>query len=87
MAAGGPHGAKLLSAGRVVILRDGVSKRRFLKTFLSSRAGMAHRLFFHSLAFNLMLGCCSNLRKRKLPLRFKRTGLAMWIPIRSPGKR
>jgi len=29
MAAGNPHGTKLLSAGRVVILRDGVSKRRF----------------------------------------------------------
>lgn len=26
-----PHGAKLLSSGRVVILRDGVSERRLVK--------------------------------------------------------
>jgi len=31
MSMGNHHGAKLLSAGRVVILRDGVSKRRFVK--------------------------------------------------------
>jgi len=31
MAGNNPHGAKLLSSGRVVILRDGVSKRRFVK--------------------------------------------------------
>ena len=31
MAAGTPHGAKLLSSGRVLILRDGVSRRRFVK--------------------------------------------------------
>lgn len=31
MATENPHGAKLLSAGRVVILRDGVSKRRLVK--------------------------------------------------------
>jgi len=53
MAAGGPHGAKLLSAGRVVILRDGVSKRRFLKTFLSTGPEWLTELFFHSLAFQI----------------------------------
>lgn len=31
MAAGNPHGSKVLSPGRVVILRDGVSRRRFVK--------------------------------------------------------
>lgn len=33
MASESPHGAKLLSSGRVVILRDGVSKRRLVKRF------------------------------------------------------
>ena len=32
MAAGNHHGSRLLSAGRVVILRDGVSRRRFCQT-------------------------------------------------------
>lgn len=31
IAGGSYHGAKVLSSGRVVILRDGVSKRRFVK--------------------------------------------------------
>lgn len=33
MAADNPHGIKVLSSGRVVVLRDGVSKRRFVKRF------------------------------------------------------
>lgn len=33
MAADNPHGARLLSSGRVVILRDLVSKRRFVGRF------------------------------------------------------
>lgn len=48
MVAGNPHGAKLLSAGRVVILRDGVSRRRFVK----KRTRTAYSVFFsHYLAF------------------------------------
>lgn len=34
MAADNPHGAKVLSSGRVVILRDGVSRRRFVKSWI-----------------------------------------------------
>ena len=34
MAADNPHGAKLLSSGRVVILRDGVSERRFVTFYI-----------------------------------------------------
>lgn len=45
MAAGNPHGAKLLSPGRVVILRDGVSRRRFVK----HRTTMAYRKLFPTL--------------------------------------
>lgn len=39
MAADNPHGVKLLSSGRVVILRDGVSERRFVKTLLHGPRG------------------------------------------------
>lgn len=41
MAAENPHGARLLSAGRVVILRDGVRKRRLVII----RTGRAYRIF------------------------------------------
>ena len=33
MATENPHGARVLSSGRVVILRDGVRKRRFVENF------------------------------------------------------
>jgi antiviral helicase SKI2 len=51
MAAGNPHGAKLLSAGRVVILRDGVSKRRFVKKIIARTERLTE--FFRSLAFQI----------------------------------
>ena len=52
MAANNHHGAKLLSSGRVVILRDGVSKRRFVKHFyLSDRKVLTeHPPSFHSIS-------------------------------------
>lgn len=52
MAAGNPHGANLLSAGRVVILRDGVSKRRFVK-IPASRTERLTKFPPHSLAFRM----------------------------------
>lgn len=45
MAAGNPHGTKLLSSGRVLILRDGVSRRRFVKTNSVERTGIAHIIY------------------------------------------
>lgn len=42
MAAASPHGIKVLSTGRVVILRDGVSRRRFVK----QRTGVRSQNFF-----------------------------------------
>ena len=44
MAADNPHGAKLLSSGRVVILRDGVSKRRFVKNFIARTGSLTEFL-------------------------------------------
>ena len=39
IAVNSPHGVKLLSTGRVVILRDGVSRRRFVKNFHGTDQG------------------------------------------------
>ena len=63
MAAGNPHGAKLLASGRVVILRDGVSKRRFLKQYI----GPVERLTEFFSTSNITSECCLNLRRRILP--------------------
>jgi len=53
MASDSAHGAKLLSSGRVVILRDGVSKRRLVNHF-HARAGRADRVLpLHSTAFQI----------------------------------
>ena len=68
MAADSPHGSKLLSSGRVVILRDGVSKRRLVKKIYRTDRKRLTEFSppFHSIS-NPMSGCCSNLRRHRLP--------------------
>lgn len=77
MAAGTPHGAKVLSTGRVVILRDGVSRRRFVK----QRAGVAYRKFSFPSISGLTLRCCLKLH-RIFPREPRCTGSwQWWIPL------
>jgi len=44
MATESPYGARLLSSGRVVILRDGVSERRFVENFYRTDRKCSHRI-------------------------------------------
>lgn len=50
MAADNPHGARLFSSGRVVILRDVVSKRRFVRRFDRRPEGLT-KSSLHPIAF------------------------------------
>jgi len=87
MAAGNHHGARLLSAGRVVILRDGVSKRRFVKI----SAARTERLTefpppFPSIS-NPTSEYCLNLCRRGLPRGPECIGSwQLWIPTKSRAK-
>ena len=74
MAADTPPGAKILSSGRVLILRDGVSRRRFIYI----RPQRLKEFFQLSSISNQMLGCCSNLHRRPLPRGTRRTGFWQW---------
>jgi len=71
MAADNPHGAKLLSSGRVVILRDGVSRRRFARHPPPRTGKLTPFPPFHSIS-NRTSQCC--LSRRRLPGGPRRTG-------------